>query len=124
MNSAVPDAMVTGFEPLIDSINLPDADDRHVAAVAVRSNAEIIVTLNLKDFPASALGTFGIEVLHPDDFVMDLFDLNRALVLSAVTTQRSGLRKPLVSVDEYLEVLLRQGMAKTVKELSKYRILI
>lgn len=124
MNTAVPDAMITGFEPLIDSVDLPDVDDRHVVAAAVRSNSEIIVTFNLKDFPAPALDAFGIEALHPDDFVMDLFDLNRALVLSAVTTQRSNLRKPPISVDDYLEALLRQGMAQTVKELSKYRLLI
>lgn len=124
MNTAVPDAMITGFEPLIDSVALPDVDDRHVVAAAVRSNAEIIVTFNLKDFPAPALGAFGIEVLHPDDFVMDLLDLNRALVLSAVTMQRSNLRKPPMSVDDYLEALMRQGMAQTVKELSKYRLLI
>ncbi|MDW3573872.1 PIN domain-containing protein, partial [Enterobacter asburiae] len=65
-----PDALVTGFEPLIDSIDLPDVDDRHVAAAAVRSNAEIIVTLNLKDIHEPALYSFGIEELHPDDFVM------------------------------------------------------
>lgn len=124
MNKAVPDAMITGFEPLIDSVDLPDVDDRHVVAASVRSNSEIIVTFNLKDFPAPALNAFGIEALHPDDFVMDLFDLNRALVLSAVTTQRSNLRRPPMSVDEYLEALLRQGMAQTVKELSKYRLLI
>lgn len=124
MNTAVPDAMITGFEPLIDSVDLPDVNDRHVVAAAVRSNAEIIVTFNLKDFPAPSLDSFGIEALHPDDFVMDLFDLNRALVLSAVTTQRNNLRKPPMSVDDYLEALLRQGMAQTVKELSKYRLLI
>jgi predicted nucleic acid-binding protein len=124
MNTAVPDAMITGFKPLIDSVDLPDVDDRHVVAAAVRSNAEIIVTFNLKDFPAPSLDPFGIEALHPDDFVMDLFDLNSALVLSAVTTQRSNLRKPPMSVDDYLEALQRQGMAQTVKELSKYRLLI
>jgi len=107
MNTALPDAMITGFEPLIDSVDLPDVDDRHVVAAAVRSNAEIIVTFNLKDFPAPALDAFGIEALHHDDFVMDLFDLNRSLVLSAVTTQRSNLRKPPMSVDDYLEALLR-----------------
>lgn len=124
MNKAVPDAMITGFEPLIDSIVLPDVDDRHVVAAAVRSNAEIIVTLNLKDFPTPALDTFGIEALHPDDFIMDLFDLNSALVLSAVSMQRSNLRRPPMSVDDYLAALLRQGMAQTVKELNKYRQLI
>ncbi|MDU6442126.1 MAG: hypothetical protein E6559_19935 [Pantoea sp.] len=56
--------------------------------------------------------------------MMDLLDLNRALVLSAVTTQRSNLRRPPLSVDDYLEALMRQGMAQTVKELSKYRLLI
>lgn len=124
MNIAVPDAMITGFEPLVESIDLPDVDDRHVVAAAVRSNAEIIVTFNLKDFPAPALNSFGIEALHPDDFVMDLFDLNRALVLSAVRTQRSCMRKPPMSVDDTLEALLRQGMAQTAKELNKYRLLI
>ena len=124
MNKAVPDAMITGFEPLIESIVLPDVDDRHVVAAAVRSNAEIIVTFNLKDFPAPALNAFGIEALHPDDFVMDLIDLNRALVLSAVATQRSCTRKPAMSVDETLAALLRQGMAQTAKELNKYRLLI
>lgn len=124
MNKAVPDAMIIGFEPLIDSVALPDINDRHVVAAAVRSYAEIIVTFNLKDFPAPSLDAFGIEALHPDDFVMDLFDLNSALVLSAVTTQRSNLRNPPMTVNDYLEALLRQGMAQTVKELSKYRLLI
>lgn len=124
MNTAVPDAMITGFEPLIESIDLPDVDDRHVVAAAVCSNAEIIVTLNLKDFPASALDAFGLETLHPDDFVMDLFDLDRALVLSAVATQRGNLRNPPMPIDDYLEAILRQGMAQTAKALSRYRQLI
>ncbi|CAI0858391.1 Uncharacterised protein [Serratia quinivorans] len=51
MNKALPDAMVTGFEPLISGITLPDPDNRHVIAAAIRSKAEIIVTANLKDFP-------------------------------------------------------------------------
>ncbi|TQI78865.1 PIN domain-containing protein [Serratia fonticola] len=124
MNEAVPDAMVTGFEPLIPSITLPDPDDRHVVAAAVRSNAEIIVTANLKDFPQGALDNFGIEALHPDDFITDLFDLNRALVLSAVSEQRRCMKKPPKSVDEYLDALLRQGLPHTVKELSKFHALI
>ncbi|MEA5217550.1 PIN domain-containing protein [Enterobacter cloacae] len=124
MNEALPDAQVFGFEPLIHGVDLPDADDRHVVAAAVRSNAEIIVTFNLKDFPEHALTPFGIEALHPDDFISDLFDLNQALVLSAVNTQRRGLRKPPMEVADYLEALQRQGMVQTVKELSKYHLLI
>ena len=124
MNKAVPDAMITGFESLISGISLPDLDDRHVVAAAVRSDADIIVTYNLKDFPQPSLNSFGIEALHPDDFITDLFDLNQALVLSAVNKQRQSMKKPPKSVDEYLEALLRQGLPQTVKELNKFRLLI
>ncbi|UUE08784.1 PIN domain-containing protein [Dickeya zeae] len=124
MNKALPDALITGFESLIPGIILPDPDDRHVVAAAVRGNAEIIVTFNLKDFPHQPLNSFGIEVLHPDDFIIDLFDLNRALVLSAVSEQRRCMRKPPKSVDEYLEALLRQGLPQTVKALNDFYTLI
>lgn len=50
MIEAVPDCLVTGYEPLVEAIELPDQDDRHVAA-AIRCNAEVIVTNNLRDFP-------------------------------------------------------------------------
>lgn len=116
--------MVTGFEPLIPGIMLPDPDDRHVVAAAVRSNAEIIVTFNLKDFLQSSLNNFDIEALHPDDFVTDLFDLNQAFVLSAVNKQRHNMKKPPKSVEEYLTGLLRQGLPQTVKELSQFHALI
>ncbi len=46
MNIAVPDSMVTGYEDVIESLNLPDPDDRHVLAVAIRSDADTIVTFN------------------------------------------------------------------------------
>lgn len=124
MNRALPDAMVTGFEPLVASIDLPDADDRHVIAAAICSNAEIVVTFNLKDFPLQYLNNFGIEALYPDNFITDLFDLNQALVLAAVNKQRRNMRKPPKSVDEYLDALLRQALPQTVKELSKFRALI
>lgn len=50
MNAAVLDCLVAGYEPLIPSIILPDPDDRHVVAAAIRAGAQVIVTANLKDF--------------------------------------------------------------------------
>ena len=67
MTRAVPDCMVTGFEQLIDGLVLPDADDRHVLAAAIRAGAQAIVTFNLDDFPAERLQPYNIEAKHPDD---------------------------------------------------------
>ena len=65
MNEAVRDCLVTGYEELIDSLTLPDPDDRHVLAAAIRASAEVIVTYNLTDFPAETLARFDIEAQLP-----------------------------------------------------------
>lgn len=124
MNLALPDANVTGFETLIEGVTLPDPDDRHVLAAAIRANAEVIVTLNLKDFPNDVLGVFGIEALHPDDFIADLFDLNHAVALNAVRLQRSALKNPPMTTEEFLDMLLKQGLPMTVKALKDYQFMI
>jgi len=48
---AFPDALVENYEPLVDSLMLPDEKDRHVLAAAIKTNANAIVTNNIKDFP-------------------------------------------------------------------------
>lgn len=124
MNSALPDANVTGYKGLINDLDLPDPNDRHVLAAAIRAKAEIIVTLNHKDFPPEVLRPFEIETLHPDAFISDLFDLNHALTLEAVRRQRQSLKRPPMTVDEFLEMLLKQGLPMTVKELAHYQYAI
>ncbi|SFB65137.1 PIN domain-containing protein [Azotobacter beijerinckii] len=81
MDRAVPDTLVTGYELLCSSLDLPDPDDRHVLAAAIKCGASVIVTFNLKDFPPEVLEPFEVEAMHPDDFIADLFDLDRAAVL-------------------------------------------
>ncbi|MGL5952432.1 MAG: PIN domain-containing protein [Providencia rustigianii] len=124
MNIALPDAKIEQYEPLIDGLELPDLDDRHVVAAAIKSNAKIIVTLNLKDFPKKYLKRLDMEALHPDEFISDLFDLNHALALSAVRKQRINLKKPKINTHEYFDALLRQGLPMTVKALEKYQCMI
>jgi hypothetical protein len=92
MNAAVRDCLVTGYEDLIESLALPDPDDRHVLAAAIRADAEVIVTFNLKDFPAGVLAGYNIEAQHPDDFLLALFDAVPGPVCAAVKRQREGLR--------------------------------
>ena len=98
MNSAVPDSLVTGNEPLIESLELPDANDRHELAAAIRCGAQAIITFNLKDFPPTAIDQYGIEAMHPDSFIEHQFDLNQGAVITAAkepsTKQGTGRRHP------------------------------
>lgn len=124
MDAAVPDALVTDYEPLVEGLDLPDVEDRHVLAAAIKCNASVIVTFNLKDFPASVLGSFDIEPLHPDDFIADLWDLDKAAVLEAAQRQRMSLKTPPHSAQEYLDRLLQQKLPESVKLLSEFKFLI
>ena len=124
MDQAIPDARVTGHEDLIDGLTLPDPDDRHVLAAAIRCNASVIVTFNEKDFPASAMATYGIEAQHPDLFIDNLFHLDQAAVVAAAQQQRTQLKNPPLEVDRYLDVLRRQGLVQTAKALASYRAIL
>jgi len=120
MNAHVRDSLVTGFEYLIPSINLPDPDDRHVAAAAIHSGASLIVTFNLKDFPADALKPCNLAAQHPDDFIVDLLDLHLAGVLEAAANHRRSLKNPPKSANEYLDTLLGQGLTQSVAVLRQW----
>lgn len=117
MIAAVPDAIVRDFDDLLDTFELPDPDDRHVAAAAVRAGAQAIVTFNLKDFPAEKLAPRGLEALHPDDFILDLLDLDPGAVYGAVQRQAAALKNPQMSVAEVLARLEEQGLARSVAKL-------
>jgi hypothetical protein len=121
MNTHVRDSLVTGFEHLIPSIQLPDADDRHVVAAAIHGGANLIVTFNLKDFPAKQLQGYNLLVQHPDDFIFDLLDLHTAKVCEAAASHRRALKNPPKSADEYLDTLLRQGLTQTVGLLREWK---
>jgi predicted nucleic acid-binding protein len=94
MNSHVRDCLVDGYEYLVPTLTLPDPNDRHVLAAAIAGSADVIVTFNLKDFPASILAQYDIEAQHPDDFVSDLLDLNPHAVRAAAEKCRQRLRNP------------------------------
>jgi predicted nucleic acid-binding protein len=121
MDTAIPDSLVTGHEPLVPGLQLPDPDDRHVLAAAIRCGASVIVTFNERDFPANVLGQYGVETQHPDVFIENLFDLDPAAVVTAAQRQRAQLLRPPMTVDEFLQTLLRQGLVQTCKALEGYR---
>jgi hypothetical protein len=120
INEAVRDCLVSGYEHLIPSLTLPDADDRHVLAAAIRGRAEVIVTYNLRHFPQEALTRFDIEAVHPDDFVADLFELAPGPVCAAVREQRLSLHNPPRSADQLLRTFEGLGLTQTVARLRQF----
>lgn len=94
MNQVAPHCLVSNYEALILTLSLPDSNDRHVLAAAMKANAPLIVTFNLSDFPRATLQAYGVQAVHPDDFLTGLFDENEALFLQAVQTHRASLHHP------------------------------
>jgi predicted nucleic acid-binding protein len=119
MNSAIEDCLVEDFAWLIDSLALPDPDDRHVLAAAIVGHADAIVTFNLKDFPEQAIRAHGIDILHPDDFLIAQYDLDPIRVLGIVKLLRSRLRKPPISADELIATYEQQGLAQFCEKLRQ-----
>ncbi len=114
MNRAVPGCLVTGYEAVIPSLALPDEDDRHVLAAAIRAGAGLIVTFNLKDFPAEVLRAHGVEAIHPDDFILRLIAVDADAVCGAVRRQRAMLKSPPKSVEEFLAAPVFEQLPKTL----------
>ena len=114
MLAYVDDAMVTGYEPLIETIALPDPDDRHVLAAAIHANAAMIVTANVKDFPATALVAHDIMAIPPDDFICGLLAEDSQMVIAALSADRASLKNPPMTTETYLAALERAGLVETV----------
>lgn len=105
-----PGAEVTGYTDLIDAMT-NDPKDRHVLAAAIRGGAEVLVTENLKDFPASSMQRYDIEAVHPDVFLLDQLDLAPRTVHKALRTQVSRYRHSPRSVGELLDILTNDSHA-------------
>jgi hypothetical protein len=110
MNKAIRDVRVTGYEPLIEVLDLPDADDRHVLAAAIKANAQVIVTENTKDFPPAKLASWNVEAKGADDFVLDLIDLNQRAVYAQVQRMADAWRNPPGTVEDVLDSLEHIGL--------------
>lgn len=116
-NKAFPDALVLNYDGLIDKLDLPDEKDRHVLAAAIKTNANIIVTNNLKEFPDAYLDTYGLKAKSADDFLTDIIDLNLETAVKAF--KELVLHKKNPEMDEYqvLESFRINGLVDTANYL-------
>ena len=95
MRETFPDAEVTGYESLIPAMTNHEKD-RHVLAAAVRADAAVIVTLNLRDFPHESLEPYELEARHPDEFLLDQLDLYPPAPFGAYPSRPRTRRSALV----------------------------
>jgi predicted nucleic acid-binding protein len=114
MNAAVRDCLVLGYEPLIEVLDLPDPDDRHVLAAAIKVNAQLIVTWNRKDFPHDKLASWGVRAKSPDDFVRDAMGIDSQAVWACVQQIVDSRTKRPVTIEDVLGELERDGLVASV----------
>jgi len=120
MDKHVEDAIITHYESIEQSLNLPDKKDNHVLAAAIKCKADAIITFNLKDFPDSTLSQYEIEALHPDDFIAYQIDLSPPQVFLALKNMRASLKNPPFTAKEFLLSLEKKELPITANILSEY----
>jgi len=109
MHRAFPGAVGRGFEGAADGLPLPDEDDRHLVALAVEYEAEMLVTVNTKHFPQAVLRPLGIDRVTPDAFVRRLYRRDRDGVLRAVEEHRLSLVTDPLERGAYVAGLRERG---------------
>ena len=83
-------------------------------AAAVRGGAEVLVTFNLKDFPDACVEPFDLEVVHPDDFLLDQLDLHNGPTLRGLVELVESYDSPAMTIDDFLLALTRTGVPRFV----------
>jgi hypothetical protein len=118
MEEALPTAMVTGYEKHISAPNLPDANDRHVVAAGIAAKASIILTWNVRHFPARELRKFGLRRETPDTFLSNLYDEVPDLTIGSLANARRNLTKTQAS--DFIAVLRNQRLAGLAGRLQNH----
>lgn len=111
---AFEDATVTGFERIEEGFSghpeLRDPDDAHVIAAAIQTSASIIVTDNLRDFPAAVLDPHGIEAKSANDFLADTIDLKPEKAAQTLSIMRARFRNPTMTAEGLLLQMEARGL--------------
>ena len=109
---------------LLPCLTLPDPNDAHVLAAAIAGHADCIITFTLKDFPASAVEPFGIEVIHPDRFIVSQLDLDYIPAITALKKMRQRRKRPPLSPEAFAGAFERNGLPSVAARLLEASELI
>lgn len=126
MREAVPDWEIEegAWRSLAPGLSLPDADDVHVLAAALAGHADCIVTANVRDFPIEVVAPLGVEIIHPDQFIVAQWDLDQLIVVAAFKRMRARWRKPQATAEDFAAAIERGGMPDTARRLREAAELI
>lgn len=100
------ESLIDGFDGLLEELKC-DPKDRHVLAAAIAGGAGAIVTFNVKDFPDESVAPHGIQVVAPDEFLLQLLSTRMQTVVGALEHGVASLRQPPKTVNEFLAELAR-----------------
>ena len=108
---------MTGHSQLVDSLTLPDPDDRHVLAAAIYARAGLIVSVNFFGFAPQSLARHGVGARHPNELFSDLLGAPVDEFCAAARFQRLALKNPPLTVEEFLAKLEEVGLPRTAARL-------
>lgn len=124
VDKTVPDCLVKGYKPLIKGLDLPDPKDNHVLAAAIKAGAQVIVTMNLKNFPDEKLAQFDIDAQHPDEFIQFQKEEDLSKILQQLKACRLAKKKPPYSVETFIDRFRHHHMPLTAAWLEENSPLI
>ncbi|WP_316214121.1 PIN domain-containing protein [Bradyrhizobium sp. SZCCHNR2032] len=121
MENAFEDAIVDGYDHLLPlAAKLPDQNDAHVLAAAVKTQASMIVTENLKDFPSKILSALNIEAKSADEFIADTIALDPGRAVAVIRQMRERFKQPEKTAGILLLEMEADGLVETVNLLRTY----
>lgn len=108
LRTEFPEAMVESHDHLIPLCK-NDPKDRHVLAAAIHSKAELILTFNLRDFPAAELDRWNVTAIHPQDYLLTLYEIEPVIVLHQLEEiahrRKVKLEDHLIDLGKFLPTL-------------------
>jgi predicted nucleic acid-binding protein len=108
LKAQFPSASVLPRDGDMARLHLPDENDVHVLAAAIRGSADVIVTLNAKDFPRQPLAHEGLRRMSPDEFLMDLWMETPAAVEKVVREVHATAQR-MMGADIALRALMKKA---------------
>jgi len=112
MERAFPEVPIEDYEKLIDALEHTVKDDRHVRASAIQTKASVIVTDNIKDFPAEILLPHDIVAIGLDDFIADILDMADVEATAAPRIMRERFQNPDIDAEDLILRIEKLGLTQ------------